>query len=85
MRNRYKKMSIIIIITCFILPLTGCVDPIDDPVLPDRGFYMGLLANPAKNQDFSESYALASEHAEFVPIWSSGTGADGFWSAVGHG
>ena len=80
MHEKYKKISIIFISSCFVLiSLTGCVDPVDDPTLPDRGFFMGVLPNPAQGQDFSESYTLASAHAEFVPIWSSGTGAEGFW------
>lgn len=79
----YKK-SIKIIVFILILSIvttsfTGCTDPIEEPILPKRGFFMGLLPNPADGQDFSQSYEKAAQYSEFVPVWSSGTGADGFW------
>jgi len=79
--REYKKLliSTIFILSLTMISLSGCVDPIDEPVLPERGFFMGLLPTPAENQDFSDVYLQAAAYAEFVPIWSSGTGASGFW------
>ena len=74
--------SCVVIIILFII-FSGCVTtitPADDPVLPSRGFYMGILPNPTEGQDFEEIYAMAANHAEFVPVWSVGAGADGFWN-----
>lgn len=80
--NKRKKQVFItfyIILLFFMITFSGCVDPSDDPVLPPRGFYMGLLPNPAEGQGFEETYAQAAEFSEFVPVWSAGTGATGFW------
>jgi len=62
-----------------ILIVSGCVDSIDEPELPSRGFFMGILPNPTDEQDIEDVYIKAAENSEFVPIWSSGTGASGFW------
>lgn len=58
---------------------SGCIQPVDDPSLPSRGFFMGILPTPAQGQDFEEVYAQAALYSEFVPVWASGAGADGFW------
>ena len=71
--------SLIVILSLLILSFSGCVDPIDTPELPRRGFYMGILPTTAENQTFEQSYKKASMYAEFVPIWASGTEAEGFW------
>lgn len=79
--NISKKhvISSLITISLMMISLSGCVDPIDEPVLPERGFFMGILPTTADGQEFSEVYEQAASYAEFVPIWSSGTGASGFW------
>jgi Tol biopolymer transport system component len=77
--QKMKYSALIIAAILILISFSGCVDPSDEPVLPERGFYMGLLPNPADGQDFSESYGLAAEYSELVPIWSSGAGANGFW------
>jgi Tol biopolymer transport system component len=74
--------TLCVISSFIVLSFSGCVDPVDEPVLPERGFFMGLLPMPSDNQDFQESYAQAAEFSECVPIWSSGTGAEGFWDYV---
>jgi len=83
MNNYQIKRTVLLTFTCTLLLISilfsGCIDPVDDPVIPERGFFMGILPTPAEDQDLSETYLQASEHAECVPIWSSGTGAEGFW------
>ncbi len=83
MKNTSPITSIILTILILIVSFSGCVNPppnnVDDPTLPARGFYMGLLPNPSNNQDFKEAFIQAAMYAEFSPIWSSGTGAEGFW------
>ena len=74
-----QKISFIILITLIISSFTGCIETEDNPEMPDRGFFMGLLPIPSENQDFEEAYKQAAQYSEFVPIWSSGTGASGFW------
>lgn len=75
----------VLVIGVLLLNITsffGCVGPItplDNPVLPPRGFFMGVLPTPAEEQSFEEVYAQAAEYVEFVSVWSSGTGAAGFW------
>ncbi|MGC8899121.1 MAG: hypothetical protein ACP5KP_01210, partial [Candidatus Micrarchaeia archaeon] len=49
------------------------VVPIDSPQLPSRGFFMGVLPNPAKGQSFDDAYAQAARHSEFVPVWGRPT------------
>ena len=72
-----KLLAIFSIFIIFIF--SGCVDSIDEPELPSRGFFMGILPNPVDEQDIENVYIKAAENSEFVPIWSSGTGASGFW------
>ncbi len=79
-----SSITTVLVISLFlVLSLSGCVNPppnnVDNPTLPARGFYMGVLPNPSSNQDFQEAYTQAAMYAEFTPIWSSGTGAEGFW------
>ena len=68
--REYKKLLIssIFIRSLTMISLSGCVGPIDEPVLPKRGFFMGLLPTPADSQDFSDVYLQAAAYAEFVPI-----------------
>ena len=47
----------------------GPITPLDSPVLPDRGFFMGTLPIPTEAQSFDDAYAVASESCEFVPVW----------------
>lgn len=49
------------------------ITPIDAPVLPGRGFFMGVLPSPAQSQDFSAAYQQAAGYAEFVPVWGRPT------------
>ena len=78
----FKKKIIflpLIFLLFFILLFSGCLNIIDNPEMPSRGFFMGLLPNPAEGQNIEDAYIQASEYSEFVPIWSAGTGANGFW------
>lgn len=83
MKNQNNTIIFIFTVTIslmfILLPLSGCIDPVDDPVLPERGFFMGILPSPAEGQDLSDAYGQVAEYGECVPIWSSGTGAAGFW------
>ncbi len=76
---RFYSVVFVAIIFCALVMCSGCIQPSDEPILPDRGFFMGLLPTPAQGQDFEEVYAQAAEYCEFVPVWSSGAGAQGFW------
>ncbi len=49
------------------------LEPADSPTLPSRGFYMGVLPTPARDQSFEEAYLLASQSVELVPIWGKPT------------
>ena len=47
------------------------VVPLDSPLLPARGFYMGVMPTPGDGQSFAASYKEASKVADFVPVWGS--------------
>jgi Tol biopolymer transport system component len=82
MKRRAKKtvlLSLMILFNLLIISFIGCVESIDEPILPERGFYMSILPTSASSQDIAEAYNQAAQYTEFVPIWSSGTGAEGFW------
>ncbi|MGC9111811.1 MAG: hypothetical protein ACP5JB_08165, partial [candidate division WOR-3 bacterium] len=49
------------------------VVPVDSPQLPSRGFFMGVLPNPATGQSFDDAYAQAARYSEFVPVWGRPT------------
>ena len=49
------------------------MEPADSPVLPERGFYMGILPTPAAGQSFEASYVQASQYVEFAPVWGRPT------------
>lgn len=58
---------------CLIL-IAGCstqIDytPGDNPVMPDRGYFLGSLPIPYDNQSFENCYAEFADRAEFVPLW----------------
>jgi len=55
------------------------VTPIDQPTLPPRGYYLGVLPTPAESQPLDSAYTQAAEFSEFVPVWAVGVGAQGFW------
>jgi hypothetical protein len=40
---------------------------------------MGVLPMPAEGQSLEAVYEEASDVSDFVPVWSSGIGATGFW------
>jgi Tol biopolymer transport system component len=74
------KLIIISLLIISLVNISGCIeDNMDDPVFPSRGFFMGILPSPAEGQSFEEVYSKVSVYSEFIPIWSSGVGADGFW------
>lgn len=52
-------------------PAAGITDTF--PPLPSRGFYMGVLPNPAEGQPLEDAYAQAAIYAEFVPVWGRPT------------
>ena len=45
------------------------VTPLEDPQVPARGFYMGMLPVPYEGQGFEEAYSAVSEAGEIVPVW----------------
>jgi len=49
------------------------INPVDEPALPARGFFMGLLPNPIPGQSFEQSYREAAQFAEFAPVWGRPT------------
>jgi hypothetical protein len=49
------------------------ITPADTIKIPGRGFYMGLLPNPADGQPFEDVYQKASEYIEFSPVWGKPT------------
>jgi len=53
--------------------LEKTVTPADAPVMPARGFYMGVLPIPGTNQTFEQVYAQIAEYSEFVPVWGRPT------------
>ncbi|MFO8110204.1 MAG: hypothetical protein R6U17_06785 [Thermoplasmata archaeon] len=71
-----------LIISTLFLP--GCIEdqdpqeeneikPLDDPVEPFRGYYLGTLPMPEEGQTFDESYNFFSVHGEFTPVWGKPT------------
>jgi hypothetical protein len=60
-------------------PVTGTpesttpITPLDNPQIPGRGFYMGILPIPGEGQEFEDVYAQAARYAEFVPVWGRPT------------
>lgn len=68
---------------CFFIFLlvitTGCppkeetIIPLDAPILPARGFFMGVLPTPAQGQTFDSVYKQVSKYAEFTPVWGRPT------------
>jgi len=47
----------------------GQVTPLDAPVLPERGYFMGVLATPFTGQSFADAYSETALYADFVPVW----------------
>jgi hypothetical protein len=45
------------------------VEPADDPVIPQRGYFLGVLPFPAADQSMEDAYALAAGQCEFAPVW----------------
>jgi len=77
-RKSVAAAIIIVILIVSILALSmlrgpsgpeDSIVPLDSPVLPDRGYFMGVLPTPGTDQSFADAYELAAEHAEFVPVW----------------
>ncbi len=53
--------------------VTEIIEPLDKIKLPERGFYMGILPNPSIDRDYDITYPMASDYAEFVPVWGEPT------------
>lgn len=49
------------------------ITPADSPVLPSRGFYMGVLPVPGNGQSFEEAYGQAAQYSDFSPVWGRPT------------
>jgi hypothetical protein len=79
MKKFYKLTFLIIISIITILNLSGCLETIDNPTLPSRGFYMGIVPSISYNQSIEDVHLQVAEYAEFIPVWASGAGATGFW------
>jgi Tol biopolymer transport system component len=45
------------------------VTPLDSIFIPERGYLLGALPIPYDGQDLIETYRLASETCELVPVW----------------
>jgi hypothetical protein len=62
-------------IACALALLLSChpaertVTPIDNPSLPARGFFMGVLPMPGAGQSFDSVFRQAARYSEFVPVW----------------
>lgn len=79
-RATLQKQLIYSCTLIFLLPILsiGCkkpeiLKPIDNPILPSRGFYMGILPTTAEGQSFEDAYFQAGEYSEFVPVWGRPT------------
>jgi hypothetical protein len=77
-RKAYIISAIAVIVVLVVLSLTllalvpkeaSTVVPLDDPTLPSRGFFMGVLPTPHEGQSFEEAYEQASDDVEFAPVW----------------
>lgn len=77
-----SHLLLILLFTVFLLfflqtfllsPPGGPLSPADNPEMPDRGYFMGLLPVPGENQSFEEAYLEASQYADFSPVWGSPT------------
>jgi len=82
--NKVSSIFFIILITlsCSNTENSGSetqITPADNPVLPERGFYMGILPTTALGQDFDSSYPQAAQYVEFAPVWGRGTPDYRFW------
>lgn len=70
-------LSTLVIISIFLI--SGCkkgdniITPEDSPILPARGFFMGVLPTPAQAQSFDSVYRQVAQYAEFVPVWGRPT------------
>jgi len=51
----------------------GPVTPADDPALPARGYYLGLLPTPSAGGDLGATYGEVSPYVDFVPVWGRPT------------
>ncbi|MEO0091220.1 MAG: hypothetical protein ABIK61_00705 [candidate division WOR-3 bacterium] len=63
-----------------LILISGChkkkeepIIPQDNPTLPSRGFFMGVLPTPSQGQTFDSVYRQVSQYAEFVPVWGRPT------------
>ncbi len=76
--SHQQIFSIGTLIFILLLFFIGCkkpeiLKPIDNPPIPTRGFFMGLLPTPAQGQSFEDVYLQAKQHSEFVPVWGRPT------------
>ncbi|TET38473.1 MAG: hypothetical protein E3J72_03010 [Planctomycetota bacterium] len=52
-------------------PISLTVTPLDNPTLPSRGYFMGMLPNPATGSDYDISTTLAAQYCDWTPIWGT--------------
>jgi len=76
--SQQQILSIKTLIFILLLLSIGCkkpeiLKPIDNPPIPVRGFFMGLLPIPAQGQSFEDAYSQAKQYSEFVPVWGRPT------------
>jgi hypothetical protein len=69
----------ILVIGFGVFRSSGSLQPLDAPELPSRGYYLSILPNVSEGQDIEDAYDQTARYSELVPVWSSGTGASGFW------
>ncbi|MBE0480535.1 MAG: PD40 domain-containing protein [Dehalococcoidia bacterium] len=79
MRTLVNRQAFIVLAGIILLLLVSCVaegervTPSDSPVLPERGFLMGVLPATAEGQTFEDIYRRAAAYADFVPVWGRPT------------
>jgi hypothetical protein len=78
MKEKFIQRISLVIIVLLVL-VSSCkqketsITPDDSPVLPARGFFMGILPNPMQGQGFDSVYKQVAQYAEFAPVWGRPT------------
>jgi hypothetical protein len=67
----FTTSLLVLFISCE--PKQETIIPVDTPILPARGFFMGVLPIPAQTQTFDSVYQQVSQYAEFTPVWGKPT------------
>ena len=87
MKNLDRLNSVLIVCSLITatLFLSGCTKenknnkdindlmPVDDPVIPERGYFLGTLPIPAEGESVKNSYKFFSNYGEFTPVWGRPT------------